>query len=168
MVFDLTLVRTRAMVWNMRSFRYIIHHATSPRFAILGWLSFWMVVIPFMHVHAEVAHDHGQQAHVHTAVAHSIFSDLPGEFEEHAHAEDSLHQNEVSTVPPEHLEIVFISLFTSADNFSVKFAALVSVLSHNDPMPVRLFQRSVFSAHGPPSILLLVDLSPRAPPVVSI
>ncbi len=126
-----------------------------------------MVVIPFMHIHAEVAHDHGQQAHVHKAVAHSIFSDLSGEFEETAHTEDALDLNEVSTVPPEHLEIVFTSLFTSANGFSAKFAALVYVLSHNDPKQVlRTFQQSVFSTHGPPSILLLVVLSPRAPPVV--
>jgi hypothetical protein len=153
----------------MSSSRYRIHQITSPRFAMLGWLSLWMIVIPFMHIHAEVDHDHGQQAHVHKAVAHSIFSDLPGEFEEPAHPADSLDLNEVSTVPSEHLEIVFTSLFSSADSSSVKFAALVCVLSHNDPKQLlRTFQQSVFSAHGPPSFLLLVDLSPRAPPVVSI
>ena len=153
----------------MSSSRYRIYHITSPRFAILGWLSLWMVVIPFMHIHAEVAHDHGQQAHVHKAVAHSIFSDLPGEFEESAHAEDFLDLNEVSTVFPKHREIVFTSLFSLADSFSAKFAALVYVLSHNDSKQLlRTFQQTVFSAHGLSSILLLVDLSPRAPPVVSI
>jgi hypothetical protein len=152
----------------MSSFRYRIHHTTLPRFATLGWLSLWMIVIPFIHIHAEVAHDHGQHAHVHNPLAHSIFSDLPGEFEESAHTEDSFDLNEVSTLPPEHLEIVFTSLFSSANGFSVKFAALVYVLSHNDPKQMlRTFQQSVFSAHGPPFFLLLVDLSPRAPPVAS-
>ena len=102
------------MVLHMSSSRYIISRPASLHFAILGWLSLWMLVIPFIHIHAEVAHDHGEQGHVHKAVTHSIFSDLPGEFEESTHTQDSPDLNKVPTGPPEHLEIAFTSLFLAS------------------------------------------------------
>lgn len=49
-----------------------------------GWAVFWMLVVPFIHIHPETDRHHGETGHVHGGTLHTVFSrDLDGEFDTH-------------------------------------------------------------------------------------
>lgn len=51
-----------------------------------GWLVLWMLLVPLIHIHPDVAHSNGVHPHVHGAQYHSVFSE--GQFSDF---HDSLH-----------------------------------------------------------------------------
>ena len=51
---------------------------------VRGWAVFWMLVVPFIHIHPETDRHHGEAGHVHGGTVHTVFSrDLDGEFDTH-------------------------------------------------------------------------------------
>lgn len=47
---------------------------TLQRTALVLWTSLWMLILPWVHVHPEVDHSHGEPGHEHRAVMHTVFS----------------------------------------------------------------------------------------------
>lgn len=52
------------------------------RTTLLLWVSLWLIMVPWVHVHPEVEHNHGGPGHEHHAVMHTVFS-APLECESH-------------------------------------------------------------------------------------
>lgn len=49
-----------------------------------GWAVFWMLVVPFIHIHPETDRHHGEAGHLHGGTIHTVFSrDLDDEFDIH-------------------------------------------------------------------------------------
>ncbi|MCP9460722.1 MAG: hypothetical protein NNA24_01595 [Nitrospira sp.] len=54
------------------------------RLMVLAWLGLWVLAVPFVHVHPEVDHHHGEEGHTHGGLVHTIWSpDLECEFDHH-------------------------------------------------------------------------------------
>ncbi len=52
----------------------------------MAWLTTWMLVVPFFHIHPEADHHHGDASHVHSGTIHTVFSaDFECEFTETVH-----------------------------------------------------------------------------------
>ncbi len=52
-----------------------LYSKSSTRMALVLWVSLWMLMVPWVHVHPEVEHNHGDPGHLHHAVTHTVFSD---------------------------------------------------------------------------------------------
>lgn len=148
------------------------------RLVIVGWVSFWMLVVPLFHVHPETDQHHGEVGHIHAGTVHSVFSpDLDGEYGNHHHPTDgfghSMPEHEgFSTYPVqaiEFAEITFPFLIDSTDRKLLKpinskllvvdsvgciAPAPISrfVQCNESPPHQRLVSRSS-SARAPPSLL---------------
>lgn len=69
------------------------------RILTVFWLTTWMLVVPFFHVHPEVDHHHGDVSHAHGGTIHTVFSpDLKCEFTE------TIHHSTCPEAAHEHLQ----------------------------------------------------------------
>jgi hypothetical protein len=79
---------------------------TRVRILAVFWLTTWMLVIPFFHVHPEADHHHGDASHVHGGTVHTVFSpDLECEYTETVHdstCPEAAHQHLQARAYPGH------------------------------------------------------------------
>ena len=147
------------------------------RVAILSWVSLWMLMVPWVHVHPEVEHGHGNPGHVHRAVTHTLFSP-PLECESYAQLHDNTcpsgaHQHfrfnghpghsfahpEIgfalaapSATPP--INKIFLSSSTLIEDVhSPAPDAISENASHRDVTPTLLFLATALPLRAPPALL---------------
>src|ERR1043165_7068701 len=155
--------------------RQISDKLSCSRLLVLGWVSIWMLIVPFFHVHPASDHHHGDDGHVHGGTIHSVFSqDLECEYTETIHAppcaetshhplQSCFHSGHASNHP----EIEF-SLLTApidrplpkpgiavaglpvAENITARRAVVVASL-HPSPSQTILFLSSTLPLRAPPS-----------------
>jgi hypothetical protein len=145
---------------------------------VLVWVSIWMLIVPFFHVHPEADHHHGDASHVHGGTVHSVFSpDLECEYTETIHdptCPEAVHQHLQAGVHSGHAlnhpEIEFSLLTVPIDRPQPKLGIAVAEL----PVVERTTaQRAVVVAslqpRASPTVLLLSTTLPlRAPPSQSL
>ena len=144
------------------------------RVVLLSWASLWMLLVPLVHVHPEVEHNHGDPGHVHHAVTHTVFS-APLECEEpseeddicpsgtHQHVQFNGHHGHSFTHP----EIEFALAASSATPTVGKIFLSPSTPIEDLQSPARI---TIFEAVSrrdvAPTLLFLATALPlRAPPV---
>jgi len=144
------------------------------RVLVLVWVSTWMLVVPFFHVHPEADHHHGDANHGHGGTIHTVFSpDLECEYTKTVHdstCPEAAHQHLQSRVHPghpvNHPEIEFSLLTVPVDRPLPKLGITVAELPVVDRTTA---QRAVVVASLHPgtsqTILFLSTTLPlRAPP----
>jgi hypothetical protein len=146
------------------------------RVVLLTWVSLWMLMMPWVHVHPDVEHTHGTPGHVHHAVTHTLFSP-PLECESHA----QLHNDTCPSGPHQHIqfnghhghsfthpEIQFALAASSATPTVSKIFLSPSSLSENlpSPAPIAIFGHSSHRDVAPTILFLAAALPLRAPPTV--
>ena len=147
------------------------------RMPLLVWVSIWMLMLPLVHVHPEVEHNHGDPRHVHHAVTHTLFSP-PLECESYAQLHDDTcpsgtHQHvrfnghpghsfahpEIgfalaasSATPP--ISKIFLSSSTLIEDVhSPAPDAISDDASHRDVTPTLLFLAAALPLRAPPALL---------------
>lgn len=143
------------------------------RLLLLSWVSLWMLIVPWVHVHPEADHRHGGLDHLHGGTVHTVFSkDLTCEFSVHDHASvaadesrSPLHFVARPLHGLEHPEIDLI-FASSTEPKSGKSTALdVAAHSFHANPPAKPHAAWQPQPNPSPTILLLVtSLSSRAPP----
>jgi hypothetical protein len=140
---------------------------------MLLWVSLWLLMVPWVHVHPEVEHNHGDPTHEHHALTHTVFS-APLECESHRQFDEDIDRSAIQQ--PIHLighhghatghpEIDYV-LAASSPYPVIEKLLLSSTLIAEAPSPAILGSSRVESARSiAPTILLLsASLPPRAPP----
>ena len=147
------------------------------RKTLLVWASLWMLMVPWVHVHLAVEHEHGGAAHAHHAVTHTIFSaslecEFPTEEDDHCPAgsndeEQSIGHDSHSFI---HSEIDFTFAYSAVAPVSGKSVLALSTLVEHDPSLPRMTPPRIFIPEEMPSALgyLTTALPLRAPPVTSL
>jgi hypothetical protein len=157
----------RLMPGNVAGFRVVL----------LSWASLWMLMVPLVHVHPEVEHNHGDPGHVHHAVTHTVFS-APLECESHAPLHDdtclsSTHQHiqfnghhghsfthpEIefalaasSATPP--ISKIFLSPSTLSEDLQLPASITIfEPVSRRDLAPTLLFLATALPLRAPPALL---------------
>jgi len=158
--------------------RQISDKSSCSRLLVLVWVSIWMLIVPFFHVHPEADHHHGDDRHVHGGTIHSVFSqDLECEYTEtihdptcpeaaHQHLQARVHSGHASTHP----EIEFSLLTAPIDRPLPKPGIAVAELPVAENITAR---RAVVVASLQPgpsqtSLFLSTTLPLRAPPSQSL
>ena len=145
------------------------------RMVLLTWVSLWMLMVPLVHVHPEVEHDHGNPGHVHHAVTHTVFS-VPLECEDpseqddicqnstHQHVQFNGHHGHSFTHP----EIEFALATSSATPSTSKIFLGPSPLMEDlpSPAPITTFETASRRGIAPTLLFLATALPLRAPPVL--
>jgi hypothetical protein len=146
------------------------------RMALLSWVSLWMLMVPWFHVHPEVEHTHGTPGHVHRAVTHTLFSP-PLECESHA----QLHDDTYLSGTHQHFrfyghhghsfahpEIGFALAASSATPPISKIFLSPSVLIEDlpSPAPIAISEHSSHRKVAPTLLFLATALPLRAPPAL--
>ena len=144
----------------------------------MAWLTTWMLVVPFFHIHPEADHHHGEAGHVHGGTIHTVFSaDLECEFTE------TIHDSTCPEAAHEHLQTG--AHFGHALNHTeLDFSLLTVPIDRPQPKPGIIIaefppdgstttdQAIVVAAlqpDTPPNIVFLSTALPlRAPPVQSL
>jgi hypothetical protein len=143
------------------------------RNALLPWVSCWMLLIPLVHTHPDIVHEHGAGKHVHPAIVHTVFSlDTEGEFgdrgdaerpdvgEHHTALNGSSHEGHEPT------EFGFSVLTDSSDRKSFKSLSIQPALSSVDIVAAPA-TRSWADQRGSPvetATLFVTQRPSRAPP----
>lgn len=146
--------------------------STWSRRALLAWVSLWLLMVPWVHVHPEVEHSHGDPGHVHHAIMHTVFSE-PLECESHQpHYDDtdrsvirqSIHLIGHHGHASDHPEIDYVLAAPSPCPAIDKVLLVPS--GEEAPPPTLLSLSRVDSAFSiTPTVLLLSSSLPlRAPP----
>ena len=146
------------------------------RVVLLSWVSLWMLLVPWVHVHPEVEQSHGNPGHVHHSVTHTIFS-APLECESHVQLHDDTcpsgtrqhvrfngHHGHSFTHP----EIEFALATSSAAPTISKIFLSPSSLIEDIPSPPPIsISESISLRNVAPTLLFLATALPlRAPPVL--
>lgn len=146
---------------------------------VLAWVGLWVLAVPFVHVHPEVDHHHGEEGHTHGGLVHTIWSpDLECEFHHHGitdqhqgqnrdGAESDVENGHVLFHAGGHHDEFTLTMFSDAsDRRLVPSPCAYSVaITHPD-----LSEPACESHFGKPVeeklhlVLLPHDCSPRAPP----
>ncbi len=148
------------------------------------WLVIWVVALPLVHIHPEADHAHGQSDQVHGGTYHSILVNTPvhahqgDAHEEHHHdgfffLGDSTEPSHSSSHPPYDFEeatygfsVIKPSPDTDSDKTEIFHALVIGAVSSPAYASVRS-KSPEFLEHQHSSILP-PNLSPRAPPVLSV
>lgn len=80
------------MCYSVTAMLSMGERSTRSRRALLLWVSLWLLMVPWVHVHPEVEHNHGDPAHAHHAIMHTVFS-APLECESHQPHPDDTHRS---------------------------------------------------------------------------
>lgn len=145
------------------------------RVVLLSWASLWMLIVPLVHVHPEVEHNHGDPGHVHHAVTHTVFS-APLECEEpseeddicpsgtHQHVQFNGHHGHSFTHP----EIEFALAASSATpTVSKIFLSPSTPIEDLQPSaPIAISEHASYSDVAPTLLFLATALPLRAPPAL--
>ena len=148
------------------------------------WLVLWVITLPLIHIHPEVDHAHGMTGHIHGGTYHSILVNTPV----HAHQghEQEEHHHDGFFSPGEQLDPSDSPLhpFHGFEEATYSFSII-------KPSIVRQSEKSQYSQDlvvatsieflNPPSesktslspkkrhfLILPKNVSPRAPPVLSV
>ena len=155
-----------------------VSSVTRVRILAMFWLTTWMLVVPFFHIHPEADHHHGDASHVHGGTVHTVFSpDLECEYTEIVHdptCPEAEHQHLQARAHPGHAlnhpEIEFSLLAAPIDRPLPKPGIAVAGL----PVAENLMaQRAVVVASLQPDasqtlLFLSTTLPLRAPPSQSL
>jgi hypothetical protein len=146
------------------------------RVVLLTWVSLWMLIMPWVHVHPEVEHSHGNPGHVHRAVTHTLFSP-PLECESQA----QLHDDTCPTGTHQHIqfnghhghsithpEIQFALAASSATPTVSKIFLSPSPLigEVHSPAPIAITEQASPGDVAPTLLFLATALPLRAPPTL--
>jgi len=148
---------------------------TRVRILAMFWLTTWMLVVPFFHIHPEADHHHGDASHVHGGTVHTVFSpDLECEYTDDAHdltCPEAAHQHLQTRVHSGHASIhpeIEFSLLTApidrplpkpgiavaglpvAENLMAQRAVVVASLQP-DASQTLLFLSTTLPLRAPPS-----------------
>lgn len=143
------------------------------RFFLLGWVSLWMLIVPWVHIHPEVEHNHGKSDHAHHAITHTVFSsplacehstehDVLCPVGSHHHVQFNGHGGQ-SLVHPE----IGFTFSPSSDTSSFgKILLSPSRLIEDVPSPTPIsITESISFGDIPPSLAFIeIGLPLRAPP----
>lgn len=152
-------------------------HDNSARFrlTLLAWVSLWMLMVPWVHVHPEVEHNHGDPGHVHYAVTHTVFSaplecEYPAQHDDacrsgtHQHVQSIAHHGHTFTHPEIEHSLVASSAAPTIEKILLNTFSLSEAVS--SPAPI-VISGSTSPQDVAPTILFLATALPlRAPPVV--
>lgn len=156
--------------------RLISRNMARFRMVLLTWVSLWMLMMPWVHVHPDVEHTHGTPGHVHHAVTHTLFSP-PLECESHA----QLHNDTCPTGAHEHIqfnghhghsfthpEIQFALAASSATPTVNKIFLSSSSLIEDvhSQAPPAISERASYGDVAPTLLFLATALPLRAPPTL--
>lgn len=148
------------------------------RLLVLAWVSIWMLMVPFFHVHPDADHAHGDERHVHSGTIHTVFSpDLECEFTEtvhdstcpeaaHQHLQASAHLGHALNHP----EIEF-SLFTVPIDRPLPKPGIIIAEFPSDGSTTtdQAIVVAALQPDTPPNIVFLSTALPlRAPPFQSL
>src|SRR5690348_1478484 len=144
------------------------------RVVLLSWASLWMLLVPLVHVHPEVEHNHGDPGHVHHAVTHTVFSaplecEYPSEVDDfcpsgtHQHVQFNGHHGHSFSHP----EIEFALAASSATPTVSKIflSPLTLIEDLQPPAPITIFETASRRDVAPTLLFLATALPLRAPPV---
>ena len=148
---------------------------TQVRILAIAWLTTWMLVVPFFHIHPEADHHHGDASHVHGGTVHTVFSaDLECEFTEtvhdstcpkaaHQHLQSSAHFGHALN----HAEFDFSLLTVSIDRPQPKPGIIIAEFpSDKSSTTDQAIVVAALQPDTPPNIVFLSTALPlRAPPV---
>jgi hypothetical protein len=155
--------------------RLIRGNVACSRVVLLTWVSLWMLIMPWVHVHPEVEHSHGNPGHVHRAVTHTLFSptleceslaqlhDDTCPSGTHQHIQFNGHHGHSFTHP----EIEFALVTPSVTATTSKIFLSPSTLNEDfpSPAPIAISEHSSHRDVAPTLLFLASALPLRAPPV---
>ena len=153
--------------------RLIRGNVACSRVVLLTWVSLWMLMVPWFHVHPEVEHTHGIPGHAHHSITHTLFSP-PLECESHARFHDGTlpagtpqqiqfngyHGNSFT-----HPEIQFA--FVASPTVSKIFLSPSTLIEDlHSPAPIAISEHASYSDVAPSLLFLATALPLRAPPAL--
>jgi hypothetical protein len=151
---------------------------TRLRILVIFWLTTWMLVVPFFHVHPEGDHHHGDASHAHGGTIHTVFSpDLECEFTETIHdstcpeaAHEHLQTNAHFGHALNHAELDFSLLTVPIDRPQPKLGIIIAELPPDGSTTTdQAIVVAALQPDTPPNIVFLSKALPlRAPPVHSL
>ena len=129
------------------------------RILTVFWLTTWMLVVPFFHVHPEVDHHHGDVSHAHGGTIHTVFSpDLECEFTE------TIHDSTCPEAAHEHLQ-TYAHFGHALNQAELDFSLLTVPIDRPQP------KLGIIIAEFPPDgstttdqAIVVVALQPDIPP----
>lgn len=150
-------------------------NVTRVRILAVFWLTTWMLVIPFFHVHPEGDHHHGDASHAHGGTMHTVFSpDLECEFTEtihdsacpeaaHQHLQTGAHVGHALN----HVELDFSLLTVPSDRPLPKLGIIIAEFPSDGSITTdQALVVAALQPDTPPNIVFLSTALPlRAPPV---
>jgi len=155
--------------------RLIRGNVACSRVVLLMWVSLWMLIMPWVHVHPEVEHSHGNPGHVHRAVMHTVFSsplecEYPSEVGDlcpsgtHQHVQFNGHHGHSFTHP----EIEFALAASSATPTISKIFLSPSTLIEDvhSPAPIAISEHASYGEVAPTLLFLATAVPLRAPPAL--
>lgn len=145
------------------------------RVPLLSWVSLWMLMVPWVHVHPDVEHTHGTPGHVHHAITHTVFSaplecEHPSEHDDicptgtHRHVRFNGHHGHSFTHP----EIEFaLATSTATPTISKIFLSPASIIEDlQSPAPIAISKHASHRDIAPTLLFLATALPVRAPPAL--
>ena len=153
--------------------RLIRGNVACSRVMLLTWVSLWMLIMPWVHVHPEVEHSHGNPGHVHRAVMHTVFSsplecEYPSEVDDfcqsgtHQHVQFNGHHGHSFTHPEIEFALAASSMAPTASKIFLSLSTLIEDL--RSPAPIAIFEHASDSDVAPTLLFLATALPLRAPP----
>jgi len=144
------------------------------RVVLLSWASLWMLLVPLVHVHPEVEHNHGDPGHVHHAVTHTVFSaplecEEPSEEDEicpsgtHQHVHFNGHHGHSFSHPE--IEFALAASPATPTVSKIFLSPLTLIEDLQPPAPITIFETTSRRDVAPTLLFLATALPLRAPPV---
>lgn len=156
--------------------RLIRDNVACSRVVLLTWVSLWMLIMPWVHVHPEVEHSHGNPGHVHRAVTHTLFSP-PLECESyapihddtcptgtHQHVQFNGHHGHSFTHPEIEFALATSSATPPISKVILSLSSLIEDLP--SPAPIAISEHSSHRDVAPTLLFLATALPLRAPPAL--
>lgn len=148
------------------------------RILTVFWLTTWMLVVPFFHIHPEGDHHHGDASHAHGGTIHTVFSpDLECEFTETIHdstSPEATHEHLQTTAhfghALNHAELDFSLLTVPIDRPLPKPEIIIAEFPPDGSTTTdQAIVVAALQPDTPPTIVFLSTALPlRAPPVHSL
>jgi len=155
--------------------RLIRGNVACSRVMLFTWVSLWMIIMPWVHVHPEVEHSHGNPGHVHRAVMHTVFSsplecEYPSEVDDfcpsgtHQHVQFNGHHGHSFTHPEIEFALAASSATPTVSKIFLSPLALIEDLQ--PPAPIAISEHASYSDVAPTLLCLATALPLRAPPAL--
>ena len=155
--------------------RLIRDNGACSRVVLLSWVSLWLLIMPWVHVHPEVEHNHGDPGHLHHAVTHTVFSaplecEDPSEEDDicpsgiHQHVQFNGHHGHSLTHPE--IEFTLATSSAAATSSKIFFNPSTLVEELQSPAPITIFDTASRRDVVPTLLLFATALPLRAPPTL--